>query len=179
MACFAGDVAMAIGLKITRAEESAAELRRMARLCRNVAQARRLLAIASVMDGDSRTEAATAAGMDRQTLRDWVHRFNAEGPVGLVDKPRSGRPARLNEDQLKDLDKVVEAGPDIATDGVVRWRCADLQRVIAEKYKVALGERSVGRILNDRGFRHVSVRPQHPKSDPEAQELFKKASPTS
>lgn len=170
---------MAIGIKITRAEESAEALRRMARLCRNVAQARRLLAIASVMDGHSRTDAATAAGMDRQSLRDWVHRFNAEGPDGLVDKPRSGRPARLSEDQLKDLDKVVEAGPDVEVEGVVRWRCVDLQRIIAEKYKVTLGERSIGRILNDRGFRHVSVRPRHPKSDTEAQHLFKKASRTS
>ncbi len=114
--------------------------------------------------------------MDRQSLRDWVHRFNAEGPAGLVDRVRSGRPSRLSEDQLKELDKVVEAGPDIETDGVVKWRRADLQRVIAEKYGVALCERSVGRILHDRGFRHVSVRPQHPKSDPEAQTLFKKAS---
>ena len=170
---------MAVGIAITRKDESAGALRRMARLCRNVAQARRLLAIALVMDGHSRTDAATAGGMDRQSLRDWVHRFNAEGPAGLVDKARSGRPSRLSADQLKELDAVVEAGPDVEIDGVVRWRCVDLQRVIAEKYKVKLCERSVGRILNDRGFRHVSVRPQHPKSDGGAQELFKKASPIS
>ena len=167
-----------MAVAITRQDESAEELRRMARQCRNVAQARRLLAIALVMDGQSRTDAATAAGMDRQSLRDWVHRFNAQGPAGLVDKPRSGRPPRLSEDQLADLDAVVEAGPDLEIDGIVRWRCVDLQRVIAEKYKVDLCERSVGRILNDRGFRHVSVRPQHPKSDPAAQDLFKRASPT-
>ena len=170
---------MAIGIAITRTAESADDLRRLARLCRNVAQARRLLAMALVMDGHSRTDAATAAGMERQSLRDWVHRFNAEGPVGLLDKARSGRPARLSAEQLADLDTIVEAGPDLETDGVVRWRCVDLQRVIAEKYKVDLCERSVGRILNDRRFRHISVRPQHPKSDPEAQALFKKASPTS
>ena len=169
---------MAIGIAITRKDESAEALRQMARLCRNVAQARRLLALALVMDGHSRTDAARAGGMDRQTLRDWVHRFNAEGPAGLVDKARSGRPPRLSADQLKDLDAVVEAGPDVETDGVVRWRCVDLRRIIAEKYKVDLCERSVGRILNDRGFRHVSVRPHHPKSDGGAQELFKKASPS-
>ena len=168
---------MAVGIAITRKDESAEELRRMARLCRNVAQARRLLAIALVTDGHSRTDAATAGGMDRQSLRDWVHRYNAEGPAGLVDKARSGRPPRLSADQLKELDAVVEAGPDVEIDGVVRWRCVDLQRVIAEKYKVELCERSVGRILKDRGFRHVSVRPQHPKGDGGAQELFKKASP--
>ena len=167
-----------MAIAITRQDEGADELRRLARLCRNVAQARRLLAIALVMDGHSRTDAATAAGMDRQSLRDWVHRFNAEGAEGLVDKPRSGRPARLSEKQLQDLDAIVEAGPDLETDGVVRWRCADLQRVIAEKYKIDLCERSVGRILNERRFRHVSVRPQHPKSDPTAQGLFKKTSPT-
>ena len=168
-----------MAIAITRQENSAAELRRMARLCRNVAQARRLLAIALVMEGHLRTEAATAAGMDRQSLRDWVHRFNEEGPAGLLDKPRSGRPARLSEDRLQELDAIVEAGPDLEVDGVVRWRCADLQRVIAEKYSVTLSERSVGRMLNDRRFRHVSVRPQHPKGDPEAQDLFKTASPTS
>ncbi len=90
---------MAIGIAITRKDESAEALRRMARLCRNVAQARRLLALALVMDGHSRTDAARAGGMDRQTLRDWVHRFNAEGPAGLVDKARSGRPPRLSADQ--------------------------------------------------------------------------------
>lgn len=165
-----------MAITITRTDESADDLRGLARSSRNVAQARRLLAIALVLDEHSRTDAARACGMDRQSLRDWVHRFNAEGPAGLVDRVRSGRPSRLSEDQLKELDKVVEAGPDIETDGVVKWRRADLQRVIAEKYGVALCERSVGRILHDRGFRHVSVRPQHPKSDPEAQTLFKKAS---
>ena len=165
-------------IRITRRDESAEDLRRAARSTRNVAQARRLLAIALVMDGSSRTDAATAAGMDRQSLRDWVHRFNADGPAGLVDKPRSGRPPRMKEEQLQALDAIVDAGPDIETDGIVKWRRADLQRVIADKYGVTLCERSVGRILHDRGFRHVSVRPQHPKSDPEAQALFKKASRT-
>ena len=115
--------------------------------------------------------------MDRQSLRDWVHRFNAEGADGLLDRPRSGRPARLSADQLQDLDAIVEAGPDLETDGVVRWRCADLQRVIAQTYNVALCEHAVSRVLNDRGFRHVPVRPQHPDSDPAALDLFKKASP--
>ncbi len=163
-------------ITITRTNESAEDLRRAARSSKNVGQARRLLAIALVMDGQSRTEAATAAGMDRQSLRDWVHRFNAEGPAGLVDKPRSGRPPRMKADQLQALDQIVEAGPDIETDGVVKWRRADLQRVIADKYGVAFCERSVDRILHARGFRHVSVRPRHPKSNPEAQTLIKKVS---
>ena len=162
-------------LTITRMDESPEDLRRMARLCGNVAQARRLLAIALVLEGHSRTAAATAAGMERQSLRDWVHRFNADGPAGLVDKPRSGRPPRMTALQLQALDELVDAGPDVETNGVVRWRRADLQGIIADKYGVALCERSVGRILKARGFRHMSVRPQHPKSDPEAQTLFKKA----
>ena len=123
------------------------------------------------MDGHSRTDAATAAGMDRQSLRDWVHRFNAQGPDGLVDKPRSGRPARLNAEQLQDLNAIGEGGPDVEVDGIVRWRCSDLQRVVAETYSIDPCECSVGRILKGRGFRHVSVRLRHPKSDPGAQEL--------
>ena len=168
---------MGAGIAITRQDESAAELRRLARASRDVAQARRLLAIALVMDGRSRTEAATAAGMDRQSLRDWVHPVNAAGPARLLDKPRSGRPRRLSADQLQAFDAVVESGPDLETAGVVRWRCADLRRVIADKHGVALSERSVGRILNERGFRHVSVRPKHSKSDAAAQDLFKTALP--
>lgn len=162
-------------ITITRTEDSADDLRRAARSSRNVAQARRLLAIALVLEGHSRTAAATAAGMDRQSLRDWVHRFNAEGPSGLVDKPRSGRPPRMTAPQLQALDELVDAGPNLETNGVVRWRRADLQGIIADKYGVALCDRSVGRILKARGFRHMSVRPQHPKSDPEAQTLFKEA----
>ena len=165
-----------MAIAITWQVESAEDLRRMARLCRNVAQARRLLAIALVMDGHSRTDAATAAGMDRQSLCDWVHRFNVEGSVGLADKTRSGHPARLSADQLTDLQATVAAGPDVETDGVVRWRCVDLQRVIATKYNVVLRGRLLGRILNDHGFRQVSMRPQHPKSDPAAQERFEKTS---
>ncbi len=116
-----------MAITITRTKESAEDLRHAARSSKNVAQARRLLAITLVMDGQSRTEAATAAGMDRQSLRDWVHRFNAEGPACLVDKPRSGRPPRMKADQLQALDQIVEAGPDIETDGVVKWRRADPQ----------------------------------------------------
>ena len=167
-----------MAIAITRHDESAAELRRLARASRDVAQARRLLAIALVMEGRSRADAATAAGMDRQSLRDWVHRFNADGPAGLLDKPRSGRPPRLSGDQLRAFDAIVESGPDLEADGVVRWRCVDLRRVIAEQYSITLSERSIGRILNERGFRHVSVRPKHPKSDDAAQDLFKTALPT-
>ena len=96
--------------------------------------------------------------MDRQTLRDWVHRYNAEGVDGLLDRPRSGREPRLNEDQLAEFDKIVETPPDPVADGVVRWRCCDLKAQIAKRFSVVLSERSVGRILN-------SARPKHPEGN--------------
>ncbi len=163
-------------IAIERLDQTSDDLRSAARSCRNVSQARRILAIAMVLDGHSRTAAATAAGMNRQTLRDWVHRFNAAGVSGLLDHPRSGRPARMSEEQLKDLDGIVDRQPDVTTQGVVRWRCIDLQRIVADRFGIALSERSIGRILRRRGFRHVSARPKHPKSDPAAQDFFKRRS---
>lgn len=112
--------------------------------------------------------------MQRQTLRDWVHRYNAEGIAGLVDRPRIGRPASMSAAQLAELDGIVERQPEVATAGVVRWRSADLKRIIEARFGVRLSERSVGRILNERGFRRLSVRPRHPRCDEAAQEAFKK-----
>ena len=161
---------------VTRRELSAAELRRAAVRCRGAAAARRMLALALVLEGSSREAAARAAGMDRQTLRDWVHRYNAEGLAGLHDRPRSGRKPRLTPEQMAELEKVVEQGPDPARDGVVRWRRVDLQALIQARFDVELHERSVGKLLRRLGFARLSVRPQHPSSDPEAQEAFKKGS---
>ena len=135
-----------------------------------------MLAIALVMEGVDRTTAARSCGMDRQTLRDWVHRYNAEGVAGLVDRPRPGRPPRLSGAELDDLIEIVEAGPDVEIDGVVRWRCADLAGVVAARFGVTLSERSVGRLLNDRGYVRLKPRPHHPKADPEVQSAFKKTS---
>jgi transposase len=112
-------------------------------------------------------------------LRDWVHRYNAEGVEGLLDRPRSGRKPLLDEDQLTELDAVVETQPDPVTDGVVRWRCIDLKAVIAKRFGVEISERSVGRILNERGFRKLSARPKHPEVDAAAQEAFRQTSPGS
>lgn len=137
-----------------------------------------MLAIAMVLDGASREDAARAAGMQRQTLRDWVHRYNAEGIAGLADRPRSGRPALLSPEQIAELVEIVEAGPDVEFDGVVRWRCVDLKGVIAARFDVAISERSVGRVLTARGYRRLTARPRHPKADAAAQEAFKKTSPT-
>ena len=161
---------------VTRQELSAAELRREAVRCREAAAARRMLALASVLEGLARGGGA-AAGMDRQTLRDWVHRYNAEGSPACTTGPGRGRP-RLTPEQLAELEKVVDDGPDPETDGVVRWRRVDLQALIKPRFDVALHERSVGKLLRRLGFARLSVRPQHPSSEPEAQAAFKKTSPS-
>lgn len=166
-----------MAVAITRTELSAEELRLAARQSRDTWQARRLLAIALVLDGVSRTEAARAAGMDRQTLRDWVIRYNEEGVEGLRDRPRSGRPARLGPAQRADLAQLVEEGPDVAMHGVVRWRCVDLQAQIKGRFGVELSERQVERILKQLKFTRLSVRPRHPVADEAAQQAFKKTSP--
>ena len=111
-----------------------------------------MLALALVLEGSSREEAARAAGMDRQTLRDWVHRYNAEGLAGLRDRPRSGRKPRLTAEQEAELATAVERGPDPDRDGVVRWRRVDLQALIEARFAVRLHERSVGKVLRRLGF---------------------------
>ena len=119
-----------------REDYSAEELRALARRSKNVNQSRRLLSLAAVRDGMDREEAARIGGMDRQTLRDWVHRFNALGPDGLIDNWTEGPKPRLSAEQLAQFAQIVEAGPDREKDGVVRWRRIDLKRVIAERFGV-------------------------------------------
>ena len=165
------------GIAITRRELTSAQLRAAAGKTKDARAARRMLAIALVLEGVDRRAAAETCGMDRQTLRDWVHRYNAEGLAGLVNRTVPQRPRRLAPDQLAALVGWVEAGPDLARDGVVRWRRRDLQHRIATEFGVVLHERSVGKQLAALGFRRLSVRPQHPKSDPDAQAAFKKTSP--
>ncbi len=163
---------------ITRTDMSVADLRAAARASADASQASRILAIAMVLDGFSRVDAARLCGMDRQTLCDWVHRYNEEGLEGLADRPRSGRPASLSWIEQGKLASWVEQGADLARDGVVRFRRADLRDRIAAEFGVELHERSVGKLLRRLDFRHLSVRPQHPQSDLEAQETFKKTSRT-
>ena len=165
---------MAHAVEVTRRDRSSSALRREATRCDDGRVACRILAIAHVLDGMSRTDAARCCGMDRQTLRDWVHRYNAEGIAGLTDAPRGGRPPALTREQMAELRGLVLAGPYPARDGVVRWRRKDLQHRIATAFGVELHERSVGKQLAALGFRRLSVRPQHPKSDPQAQAAFKK-----
>jgi transposase len=159
-----------------RTDFSASELRRLAAATKNANQSRRLLSIAAVLDGMNRTEAARIGGMDRQTLRDWVHRFNERGPDGLKDAWSKGNPPRLSQDQQAELAQLVERGPDRAVHGVVRWRRVDLQRLIAERFGVTYHERTVGKILKQLGFSHLSARPRHPAQDERIVAAFKKTS---
>lgn len=162
---------------ITRQDLTAAALRRHAGRCRDGRVACRALAMAHILDGATRAEAAAACGMDRQTLRDWVHRYNADGLAGLRDAPRSGRPAVLSAEQMAELKALVLAGPDLAKDGVVRWRCLDLRSVIETRFQVTVHERTVGKLLRRLGLTRLQPRPFHPKQDLEAQAAFKKTSP--
>lgn len=161
-----------------RTDVAVAEVREVARAASSPDQARRLLAIALILEGASRAEAARSTGMDRQTLRDWVHRFNAAGPMGLVDRKAPGRQRRLDPEQQQELARCLESGPDLAQDGVVRWRLADLCALVERRFGVRYQERGMGKLVRALGFSRVSARPQHPKSDPAAQAEFKKNLPT-
>jgi len=165
-----------VAIVITRTNLTGSELRAAAARSRDAQAARRMLALALVLEGVDRKTAAETCGMDRQTLRDWVHRYNAEGLAGLSNHRGGSRPRRLDPDQVSELVAWLEAGPDPAMDGVVRWRRQDLKRRIATRFGVELHERTVGKYLAALGYRRLSVRPRHPRTDPEAQEAFKKAS---
>ena len=167
-----------MAVEITRGDLSAAELRRAAARSRDANAARRMLAIAVVLDGHPREDAAEACGMDRQTLRDWVHRYNAEGIAGLSNRRAPGPAPRLSAGQEAELDRWVEDGPELERDGVVRWRCRDLQARIEREFGARFHERTVGKLLAKLRFRRLSVRPRHPESDPAAQAAFKGASPS-
>ena len=160
-----------------RRDFSAGKLRRLAGATRNANQSRRLLSLAGVLDGMNRAQAARIGGMDRQTLRDWVHRFNAHGPDGLKDSWSKGNPPRLSADQQAELAQLVETGPDRVVHGVVRWRRIDLQRLIAERFGVVYHERTVGKILKQLGFSHISARRRHPAQDGQTIAAFKKTLP--
>ena len=168
---------MGQAIPITRHDHSAAELRKLAGESDDAEVVRRLLAIAMVLDGCCRTEAAGNNGMDRQTLCDWVHRYNTEGVAGLKSRKSPGRPPALNKEQMQEFKTLVVNGPDVQKHKVVRWRCCDLREEIASRYEVNLHERTVGKLLRRVGLTRLQPRPSHPKKDPEAQELFKKALP--
>ena len=160
-----------------RPDFDADKLRLLAKRCGDARQSRRMLSIAAVYDGMDRGSAAKIGGMDRQILRDWVIRFNAFGPDGLVDAHGGGAVRRLNETQLRELAARVEAGPDPQIDGLVRWRCCDLADWIEERFGVRYHDRTISKILKALGFSRISGRPQHPAQDERVIEAFKKTSP--
>ena len=165
-------------VSVTREDLSAADLRREAGRTSDAAAARRMLAIALVLDGCNRTDAARQCGMDRQTLRDWVLRYNEAGLDGLRNRAHGGGAVpRLSAEQQAQFVAWVRSGPDPETDGVVRWRRIDLQKKIAAELGVEFHERTVGKLLRRSGFRRLSVRPRHPLADLSAQQAHKKTLP--
>lgn len=161
-------------LSITRIDHSAADLRAVAGKCQDGPQSRRLLAIACVLDGDERTMAAEQSGMDRQTLRDWVHRYNAAGVDGLKSRTSPGREPFLTDEQQAELKQLVIEGPDIDRHNVVRWRLADLQVEIERRFSVRVHISTVGKWLHRLNLTRLQPRPVHPKKDPAAEQAFKK-----
>jgi transposase len=167
---------MAAAIRL-RSDYSADDLRRLAKASRDAKQTRRLLALASIYDGGSRTAAARLGGVGLQIVRDWVLRFNAGGPGGLVDRKAPGQAPRLTAEQLAALARAVEAGPKPYLDGVVRWRLGDLAAWLREEFGVSVSETTVSRALKRLGFRVLTARPQANGQDPEAMEAFKKTLP--
>ena len=142
-----------------RTDHAATEIRALAKAAVTPEQARRLLAIALVVEGASRAEAARSTGMDRQTLRDWVHRFNAAGADGLVDRKAPGRQRRLSREQQQELAGCLESGPELVQDGVMRWRLIDLCLLVERRFGVRYQERGMGKLVRALGFSRVSARP--------------------
>ena len=160
-----------------RDDYSGDELRALAAKSQDGAQVRRLLALAAIADGASRAEAAAIGLMDRQTLRDWVIRFDAEGPDGLVNKTSPGRPAKLKPEQKEELRQLIEDGPQEHDRDLARWRRSDLVAEVKERFDVDCHETTIGRALRDLGFSHISARPRHPAREEHAADDFKKTSP--
>jgi transposase len=168
---------MRAGVQI-RTDYSAGDLRRIARQSGDADQTRRLLALAVILDGGSRSEAARTGGVGLQVVRDWVLRFNAGGPESLKTRKAPGKAPILSDGQRAQLAGVVETGPKPYLDGVVRWRLVDLVQWVWDEFGVTLSRQTLGRELRRMGFRKLSARPQHHAQDPDAIEAFKKTSPT-
>ncbi len=163
----------AIGL---REDFDGAALRRLAKGSKDAGQSRRLLALAEIYDGGRRRDAARIGAVGLQVIRDWVLRFNTNGPDGLIDGKATGKPSKLNDGQRQALARIVESGPIPAIHGVVRWRRKDLAHWIFEEFCISLEESSVGRELRALGFRKISARPRHKGQNEFAVEDFKKTS---
>src|SRR6516165_9165312 len=160
-----------------RGDYEAATLGGLARSAGDPGQVRRLLALAAIYAGSSRSEAAALGGVGLQTVRDWVLRFNAEGPAGLeTDKAPGNRPI-LGERERAALRRVVEEGPTPAIHGVVRWRIVDLMQWLWEEFRLSVSKQTMSRELRALGFRKLTARPRHYAKDEAAEVAFKKTSP--
>ncbi len=168
---------MGAAVEITRTDHTAQGLRGLAAKAADGAEVRRLLALALILDGHPRRTAAERSGMDRQTLRDWVHRHNAGGLAGLRSIRAGGRRSVLTTARMAELRELAIKGPDAATDKVVRWRRIDLREQVSRRYEVSVTERTIGKWLCKMGLTRLQPRPFHPKKDAAAQEAFRKTSP--
>jgi transposase len=159
-----------------RADFDAQRTRGAARQAKDGGQARRLLALAAIYDGATRTQAAKLGGVTVQIVRDWVLKFNALGPDGLIDRKAPGQPSRLNDEHRKALAAVIASGPTPAIHGVVRWRLIDLCQWLRDEFKVTLAKQTLSRELRAMGYRKLSARPRHHAQKEGAIEDFKKIS---
>ena len=164
-------MAGAIGL---RGDYDAGALRAAAKRTKDGPQARRLLALAAIYDGATRTEAAKIGGVGLQVIRDWVLKFNAHGRDGLIDRKAPGQPPRLNDEHRAALAAILESGPIPAIHGVVRWRIVDLCQWIFEEFRVVVAQQTLSRVLRQMGYRKLSARPRHHAQAEGAIEDFKK-----
>ena len=169
-------MAWAIGL---RNDYSSSDLHGLARRCGDGDQVRRLLALAVILDGGSRSEAAKVGGVTLQVIRDWVLRFNADGPDGLITRKAPGKVSILDDSHRKALAVIVEAGPIPASHGVVRWRIVDLAAWLHDEFGLSVSRYTLGRELRSLGYRKLSARPRHHEQADDAIPEFKKTSRTS
>jgi putative transposase len=160
-----------------RADFDGNQLRLLAKKAKDGPQARRLLSLASIYDGGSRSEAARIAGVTLQVIRDWVLRFNARGPDGLTNGKAPGQPSRLTAAHRTALAAIVESGPTPAIHGVVRWRILDLCQWLFEEHRVTISKQTLSRELRAMGYRKLSARPRHHAQRPGVIEEFKKNCP--
>jgi transposase len=166
-------VVMGKGMAL-RADFDGAQLRRLARRTKNANQGRRLLALAEIYDGSSRSRAAQVGGVGLQIVRDWVERFNARGPEGLIDGKALGNKPKLSDAQRQALAEIVEKGPTPEIHGVVRWRLVDLVKWLEDQFEVTIDETNVSRVLKKLGYVKLSARPRHHAQDEAVLEAFKK-----
>ena len=160
-----------------RGDFDAARLRGLAKKTKDGPQARRLLALAAIYDGATRTEAAKIGGVGLQIIRDWVLSFNARGADGLLDGKSSGQPSKLNNAQREAVARMIESGPTAAVHGVVRWRLIDLAQWIFEEFRITIAKQTLSRELRAMGYRKLSARPRHYAQVEGVIDDFKKASP--